>query len=220
MLNKREHLLSRIIDSGIVAVIRISETDKLLRVIDAIHDGGVRCLEITMTVPHAVEMIQEVSARKSDDFILGAGTVCDMKTAQRVMDAGADFVVSPVLIPALIDIVHKDHKVVMPGGYSPTEIFNAWQSGADIVKIFPATVGGPSFIKAVKAPLPEIRMMPTGGVSLANAADFIKAGCCCIGVGTSLLDREAIKEEDYSLLTQNAEKFIDVVENARKEMVR
>ena len=214
-MNGRDKILFRIIDSGVVAVIRMESTDKLINVIEAIRKGGINCLEITMTVPNAVDMIKEVSKKVNGDFLLGAGTVLDPETARLVILAGAEFIVSPTLNLDVIRMAHRYNKVVIPGAFTPTEILTAWEYGADLVKVFPATLGGPKYFKDISGPLPHIRMIPTGGVNLENAADFIKAGACCVAIGTSLLDKKAIAEENFSVLTDNASKLIRSVQKAR-----
>ena len=214
-MNGREKILSKIIESGVVAVIRMDSTDKLIKVIEAIQKGGINCLEITMTVPNAVEMIKAVSEKVRGDFLLGAGTVLDPETARHVILAGAEFIVSPTLNLDVIKMAHRYDKVVIPGALTPTEILTAWENGADLVKVFPATLGGPKYFKDIRGPLPQIRMTPTGGVNLDNAADFIKAGACCVAIGTALLDKKAIAEGNYSLLTDNANKLISSIQQAR-----
>jgi 2-dehydro-3-deoxyphosphogluconate aldolase / (4S)-4-hydroxy-2-oxoglutarate aldolase len=215
MSNRRQSVTAAIEEAGVVAVIRMQESDRLRAVIDALAEGGVRALEVTMTVPGATELIRDLASTLSGDFLLGAGTVLDPQTAARVIDVGAAFVVSPVLRPAIIDVCHRRGVPALPGCFSPTEILNAWESGADIVKVFPATALGPGFFSDVRGPLPQLKLMPTGGVTLDNAGDWIRAGAVAVGVGTALLDRAAIAAGSYSVLRDNAARIIAGVRAAR-----
>jgi 2-dehydro-3-deoxyphosphogluconate aldolase/(4S)-4-hydroxy-2-oxoglutarate aldolase len=215
MSNPRQSITSAIEQAGVVAVIRMQEPDRLRAVIDALAEGGVRALEVTMTVPGAVELIQALSAALPGEFLLGAGTVLDPQTASRVIDAGATFVVSPVLRLPIIDVCHRRGVAALPGCFSPTEILTAWESGADIVKVFPATALGPSYFTDVRGPLPQLKLMPTGGVTLDNAGDWIRAGAVAVGVGTALLDRAAIAAGDYGAVRANAERIVANVRAAR-----
>ena len=198
-----------------MAVIRLKEPDRLRAVVDAIADGGIRAIEVTMTVPGAVTMIRELARTMPAGFILGAGTVLDRETALAVMDAGAQFVVSPVFRTSVIDACHERGIAAMPGCFTPTEILGAWDAGADVVKVFPATALGPAFFKDVRGPLPQVKLMPTGGVSLDNAGDWIRAGAVAVGVGTALLDPRAIASGDYATLRANAERIVASVRGAR-----
>jgi 2-dehydro-3-deoxyphosphogluconate aldolase/(4S)-4-hydroxy-2-oxoglutarate aldolase len=200
---------------GIVAVIRMQEPDKLRAVVDAIAEGGVRAMEVTMTVPGAVELIRQLAPTMPPGFLLGAGTVIDADTAVRVIEAGAQFIVSPVFRPEVVAACHRHDVPAMPGCFTPTEILDAWDAGADIVKVFPATALGPGYIKDVRAPLPQLKLMPTGGVTLDNAGDWIRAGAVAVGVGTALLDKKAIAAADYKVLRGNAERIVASVRAAR-----
>src|SRR5688572_1104566 len=214
-MNTRDAIVSRIEDAGIVAVIRMKEADKLRAVVDAIAAGGVRTLEVTMTVPGAVELIRQLAPTLPAGFVLGAGTVLDAETVARVADAGARFVVSPVFRPAVIAACHARDVAAMPGCFTPTEILEAWDAGADVVKVFPATALGPSYLKDVRAPLPQVKLMPTGGVTLDNAGEWIRAGAVAVGVGTALLDAKAVAAGDYRTLRANAERIVASVRAAR-----
>jgi 2-dehydro-3-deoxyphosphogluconate aldolase/(4S)-4-hydroxy-2-oxoglutarate aldolase len=205
--------------TGVVAVIRLDDPAALRETCDALAAGGVRALEVTMTVPRAVELIEQLAASLPPGFAVGAGTVLDADTARQVILAGASFVVSPVFRPAVIDVARMHDVAVMPGCFTPTEILGAWDAGADIVKVFPATALGPGFFKDVHGPLPQVRLMPTGGVTRDNAGDWIKAGAAAIGVGTALVDRKAIKAGRFDEITRNAEHFIAAVRRARGEEV-
>lgn len=211
----REKIVTKIIESGIVAVIRLKEKEKLLDIINSLSRGGISAMEITMTTPHAVEIIKDFSQQIGDNFILGAGTVLDSETARAVILAGAQFVVSPVTNLDMIKTVHRYDKAVFPGAFTPTEILNAWENGADIVKVFPATALGPQFFKDVHGPLPHVRLTPTGGVSLENAGEFISCGASCLGVGTALLNKKMIENSDWNALTENTKKFVGEVQKAR-----
>jgi 2-dehydro-3-deoxyphosphogluconate aldolase/(4S)-4-hydroxy-2-oxoglutarate aldolase len=212
----RQSITDAIEREGIVAVIRIKEPEKLRAVIDAIADGGVRALEVTMTVPGAVELIRHLAPALPAGFVFGAGTVLDADTAARVIDAGAQFVVSPVFRQSVIEACHARGVPAMPGCFSPTEILDAWDAGADIVKVFPATALGPGFFKDVRGPLPQVKLMPTGGVTLDNAGDWIRAGAVAVGVGTALLDAKAIAAGEYAVLRANAERIVANVRAAKK----
>jgi 2-dehydro-3-deoxyphosphogluconate aldolase / (4S)-4-hydroxy-2-oxoglutarate aldolase len=212
---RRAAVTAAIEQAGIVAIIRMKEPEKVRAVADAIAAGGARALEVTMTVPRAVELIAELAPTMPPGFLLGAGTVVDAATARRVIDAGAQFVVGPVFRREVIDACHARDVPVLPGCFTPTEILEAWDAGADIVKVFPATALGPGFIKDVRAPLPQVRLMPTGGVTLDNAGDWIKAGAVAVGVGTALLDAKAIAAGDYATLRANAERIVANVRAAR-----
>ena len=208
--------LQRIESLGLIPVVRASSSQEAMQAIDAIREGGVDVLEITMTVPGAVEVIAEVCRRYGDKVVVGAGTVLDPDTARRCIDAGAVFVVSPALNLDTIAACIEAGIPVMPGALSPTEVVTAWNAGADMVKIFPAgAVGGPSYLKNLKGPLPHIKMIPTGGVSLSTAADFIKAGAAALGVGTDLVDVKAIRAGHPEVVTERARQFVQIVQEAR-----
>lgn len=215
MSERRQAVTAAIEDAAVVAVIRIQDAERLRQVVDAVAEGGVRAIEITMTVPGATESIRALSRSIPSGVLLGAGTVIDADTAARVVDAGACFVVSPVLRPALVEACHRLDVAAMPGCFSPTEILTAWEAGADIVKVFPATVLGPGFFADVRAPLPQVKLMPTGGVTLDNAGDWIRAGAVAVGVGTALLDRAAIAAGRYGVLRDNAARIVASVRAAR-----
>lgn len=211
----RVEVVRQVTAAGVVAVIRLKDPATLRAVVDAISEGGVRALEVTMTVPGAVELIRQLASALPGDVLLGAGTVLDRETARAVIDAGARFVVSPVFRPAVIEACHERGVAALPGCFSPTEILNAWDAGADIVKVFPATALGPAFFKDVRGPLPHVRLMPTGGVTLDNAGEWIRAGAVAVGVGTALLDAQAIEAGDYHVLRANAERIVANVRAAR-----
>ena len=200
---------------GVVAVIRLKDPGKLRAVVDAMADGGVRALEVTMTVPGAVDLIRGLASSLPAGFLLGAGTVTDAATAKAVIDAGACFVVGPVFRPEVIAACHERDVPAMPGCFSPTEILAAHDCGADIVKVFPATMLGPQFLKDVRAPLPQVKLMPTGGVTLDNAGEWIRAGAVAVGLGSSLLDAKAIESNRFDVITANARKVVANIAAAR-----
>jgi 2-dehydro-3-deoxyphosphogluconate aldolase / (4S)-4-hydroxy-2-oxoglutarate aldolase len=200
---------------GIVAVIRLKDPGKLRAVVDAMADGGVRALEVTMTVPGAVDLIRALAPSLPDGFLLGAGTVTDAATAHAVIDAGARFVVGPVFRPDVIAACHEREVPALPGCFSPTEILAAHECGADIIKVFPATMLGPQYLKDVRAPLPQVKLMPTGGVTLDNAGDWIRAGAVAVGLGSALLDPKAIESSRFDIIAANARRVVANVAAAR-----
>jgi 2-dehydro-3-deoxyphosphogluconate aldolase/(4S)-4-hydroxy-2-oxoglutarate aldolase len=212
---EKAQVLERIRSTGLIPVIRARSADEAAQAVDAIQAGGVGVLEITMTVPGAVELIREV-ARRASDALVGAGTVLDPETATSCIEAGARFVVSPALNLDTVATCREAGIAVIPGALSPTEVVTAWKAGADLVKVFPAgAVGGPSYIKALKAPLPQIELVPTGGVNLKTAGDFIRAGAAALGVGGDLVDLAALRRGEASVLTERARKFVEAVREAR-----
>jgi 2-dehydro-3-deoxyphosphogluconate aldolase/(4S)-4-hydroxy-2-oxoglutarate aldolase len=208
--------IERIRETGVIPVVRAKSADEAMRAIDAIREGGISVLEITMTVPGAVKVIEEVASRYGNDALVGAGTVLDPETATACVSAGAQFVVSPALNPDTIAYCQKHGVVVLPGALTPTEVVQAWNAGADFVKVFPAgAVGGANYLKALKAPLPHIEMVPTGGVNINTAGDFIRAGAAALGVGSDLVDLNAIREGQAALITERAKQFVEIVREAR-----
>jgi 2-dehydro-3-deoxyphosphogluconate aldolase/(4S)-4-hydroxy-2-oxoglutarate aldolase len=215
----KQTILSSIIDIGIVPVVRTSSAESAIKAIEAIYQGGIRAAEITMTVPGALRALEKVADQFGDKIVLGAGTVLDPETARACMLAGAEFFVTPALKPATIEMARRYSKVIMPGALTPTEVLTAWEAGADIVKVFPCgNVGGPKYIKALKAPFPQIEMVPTGGVNLETAGDFLKAGACAVAVGGELIDAKTIKEGRYEVFEERAKQYLAVVAKAREEM--
>jgi 2-dehydro-3-deoxyphosphogluconate aldolase/(4S)-4-hydroxy-2-oxoglutarate aldolase len=200
---------------GVVAVVRLDDAAAGADVARALAGGGVKAIEVTMTVPNAVRLIADLSATLGDDVLVGAGTVVDAGTAREVIAAGARFVVGPVFRPAVIEACHEHDVPMMPGCFSPTEILSAWDAGADVIKVFPATALGPTFFRDIRGPLPHVKLMPTGGVTLANAGDWIRAGAVAIGAGTSLVDRKAIAERRFDAIRDAAVQFVAAVLEAR-----
>jgi 2-dehydro-3-deoxyphosphogluconate aldolase / (4S)-4-hydroxy-2-oxoglutarate aldolase len=209
MAVRRDEALDVILATKVIAVIRMSNPEKLGSVTDAIVRGGVRAVEITMTTPDALNILQAMSAKKARGVLVGAGTVLDAGTAKAALAAGADFVVSPILDLGLIRVCRAADVFVAAGGLTPTEIVTAWNAGADVVKVFPATSVGPKYFRDLKGPFPNIRLMPTGGVDAGNAADFIKNGACAVAVGTALLDPVLIGKNDWATLEKNARALVE-----------
>ena len=216
MVDKREQL-DFILDSGVVAIVRANSSAELIDVADAIKRGGVNVIEITMTTPNALEVIRDVSRKFAGEVLAGAGSVLDAETARAAILAGAEFIVAPTLSLETIALCNRYGKVVVPGTLTPTEILTAWEAGADLVKVFPASLGGPAYIKAVKAPLPQVQLVPVGGVSADNAGDFITAGAAAVAVGGSLVNSKLIAAGKFDEMTETARKLIDAVRAARGE---
>ena len=212
---RRAAVTAQIEALGVVAVIRLKDPATLRAVVHAMAEGGVRALEVTMTVPRAVDLIRELAPTLPDGFLLGAGTVTDVATARAVIDAGASFVVGPVFRPDVIAVCHERDVAAMPGCFSPTEILAAHECGADVVKVFPATALGPQFIKDIRAPMPQVKLMPTGGVTPDNAGEWIRAGAVAVGLGSALLDAKAIEGGRWDVITANARRALASVAGAR-----
>lgn len=213
-MNKEEQLRF-LLDHGLVAIVRIKEPSELVKVAEAIEAGGVRVIEFTMNTPNALEAIGQLAREKGDRILLGAGTVLDPETGRAALLAGAQFLVAPNLNPAVIELARRYSKVVVPGALTPTEIVTAWECGADVVKVFPASLGGPQYIKDILGPLPHIRLLPTGGVNLENIPAFIAAGASAVAVGSNLTDPRLIKAGDWAGLTELARRFAETVRQAR-----
>ncbi|HEY2154812.1 MAG TPA: bifunctional 4-hydroxy-2-oxoglutarate aldolase/2-dehydro-3-deoxy-phosphogluconate aldolase, partial [Isosphaeraceae bacterium] len=209
--------LRRILDGGIIAVVRAESGERLAQVVRALAEGGVTAAEITFTVPDAVGVIRTVREELGDRVVLGAGTVLDPETARAALLAGAEYIVAPTVNRDVIRLCRRYDKVVMPGAFTPTEVLAAWEAGADVVKIFPAEVGGPDYLKALRGPLPQVRLMPTGGVDLTTADAFLQAGACCLGVGGSLVDPKAVAAGDFGRLRDLASQFAAIVRRHRGE---
>ena len=214
-MNKKQ-ILDEIFKRKAVAVLRVKEEDKLKKVIQAIADGGVSVAEITMTVPNAIKLIEKMSKELDENIIIGIGSVLNKQTAEDAIKAGAKYVVSPILKKEIIETALKYDVPVMPGCFTPTEIYLAFEMGADIAKVFPADVVGMPFFKAILAPMPHLKLMPTGGVSLTNAGAWLKAGACAVGIGSALFDDKAIKEENYLKLTENAKIIMNSINSVNK----
>src|SRR3989440_9014248 len=214
----RQQILSFIIDIGIVPVVRTNSAESAIKAIEAIHNGGVRAAEITMTVPGAIRALEKVADKFGDRIMLGAGTVLDPAPCRACMLAGAQFFVTPSLKVSTIEMVKRYSKVICPGAMTPTEVLTAWEAGADVVKIFPAgNVGGPKYIKSLKGPFPHIEMIPTGGVNLETAGEFLKAGACAVAVGGELVDAKTIQEGRFEVIEDRARQYLACIAKARAE---
>jgi 2-dehydro-3-deoxyphosphogluconate aldolase/(4S)-4-hydroxy-2-oxoglutarate aldolase len=211
----RDTILKRVLDGGIVAVVRAESGESLVKVVRALADGGVTAAEITFTVPDAVDVIRQVRREIGDAVVLGAGTVLDPETARIALLAGAEYIVAPTVNLDVIRLCRRYDKAVMPGAFTPTEVLTAWEAGADIVKIFPADVGGPAYLKALRGPLPQVRVMPTGGVDLNTAESFLKAGACCLGIGGSLVEARAVATGDFARIGDLARQYAAIVRRFR-----
>jgi len=214
------NILAALVEGAIVPVVRASSPEAALQAVGAIANGGIRAAEITMTVPGAVRVLEKLADRFGGNLLLGAGTVLDPETARACILAGAEFIVSPSLKLATIEMAKRYAKAICPGALTPTEVLTAWEAGADMVKIFPCgNVGGPKYIKALKGPFPQIEMIPTGGVNLETAGEFLKAGACAVAVGGELVDAKLIREGRYDLIEDKARQYLAVIARARGEMV-
>ena len=201
--------------TGVIAIIRAKSSEQLIRAADAIREGGVRVIEVTMTTPGALSVIEQAVSRYGEDVLFGAGTILDAESARAAILAGAQFIVSPSFKASLVEICRRYSVPVIPGAYTPTEVLTAWECGADMVKVFPASFGGPALIKAIKAPLPQVELVPVGGVNLDTTADFIRAGAAAVGVGSALIDQRLLDSGDFGALTDRARRFIEEVARGR-----
>ena len=213
---QKQEVLAALREGGIVPVIRADSADTALRIVDALVAGGIRTLEITMTVPDAIGAIKAVAHRFGSSVLLGAGTVTSRALAEGSLDAGAEFLVTPCVVPDVIAVAKERDIAVLPGAMTPTEVFTAWSSGGDIIKIFPASnVGGASYLKALKGPFPQIPLCPTGGVNLQTIGEFVKAGASAVGVGGELVSKAAIDAGDYGKITELAKQYVAALAAAR-----
>lgn len=214
----RDQALQKVLDTGIVSIIRAKSGEQLVDVAKALYEGGIDVIEVTFTVPGVLDIISAVKRELGDRILLGAGTVLDTESARAAILAGAEFIVTPTVNPDVIQLCNRYGKVIMPGGMTPTEILTAWEAGADIVKVFPADVGGPGFLKAVHGPLPQIRLLPTGGVDLETLPSFVKAGACAVGLGSALVEKDAVESGDMDRIRSLAEQYVALVKQTRAEM--
>jgi 2-dehydro-3-deoxyphosphogluconate aldolase/(4S)-4-hydroxy-2-oxoglutarate aldolase len=212
-----ETQLHQILDGGIVAIVRSPDSQQLVEVCRALADGGVTTVEITMTVPDALDVVRAVRRTLGDRVLLGAGTILDAETARAALLAGAEYLVAPTVNFDVIRLCQRYGKLVMPGAFTPTEILSVWEAGADIIKVFPAEVLGPPFFKAVRAPLPQVRLMPTGGVDLTTATAFLEAGACCLGIGSQLVEPRAVAERNFDRIRELAAKYVTIVHEVRSK---
>ncbi len=218
MATTKAAITDQLVEHGIIAVVRARTQAQAVPLAEALVAGGVRAIEITLTTPNGIEAIREVSDALGDRGLVGVGTVLDAEAAQAAIDAGAQFVVTPVLRPELVPLVHRADKPIMLGAYSPTEAQTAFEAGADFVKIFPADGLGPNYIKAIRAPLPHLRVVPTGGVNLDTMESFLKVGCAALGVGSSMIASSVLAEENWDQLTESARTYSERLAALRKEL--
>ena len=216
-MEKRD-VFNRMVSEGLIPIIRVSSAKEAVNVADAIKAGGGSLIEITMSVPGALDTIKDLTHKYKDEIIMGAGTVLDPETGRAALLAGAQFIVTPTLNVDLIQLAHRYSTVIVPGAATPTEILAAWNAGADMVKVFPAAqLGGSEYLKALRGPLPQILLVPTGGVNLQNAGAFIKAGATALGVGGELVDKKAVKEKTFEVITENTRSFLKAIRDAKAQ---
>jgi 2-dehydro-3-deoxyphosphogluconate aldolase / (4S)-4-hydroxy-2-oxoglutarate aldolase len=211
----KEQNLKKIADAGVVAVIRANSKDQLIGITEALLAGGVPAIEVTMSTPKAIAGIEMLADRFGDSAVIGVGTVIDAATARDAIGAGAQYVVSPMFDEEIVATARRYGKIVIPGAFTPTEILRAWSAGADVVKVFPSTGLGPQYFKDILAPLPQLRLTPTGGVDLKNVGDWIKAGAVFVGAGSSLVSKDALGKNDWASITANAKAFVEAIRAAR-----
>lgn len=211
----KEKDLQRIVDCGVVAIVRFDRSEELVEAARAIKAGGVDVIEFTMTTPNALNIIAASAEEFGEEVLLGAGTVLDPETARAAILSGARYIISPTLNPQVIELCHRYGVIAVPGAFTPTEILTAWELGADMVKVFPAAAMGPGYIKDILSPLPQVRLLPVGGVSVSNVAEFIKAGATAVAAGSSLVDKRAVAEGDFARLTEIAREFVTAIRKAR-----
>ncbi len=215
----KQKVRDRIMEIGIVPVVRASSPRDARIAADAVCEGGIPIVEITMTVPGAIDVIRELTKNAASEVLVGAGTVLNAEAARRCLDAGAQFLVSPGLNLQTVELAVREGKLMMAGALTPTEIITAWEAGSDFVKVFPCgQVGGAKYIKALKGPLPQVPLVPTGGVNLDTAAEFIQAGAAALGVGGELVQAEALKSNKPEIIVENARRFLAIVKQARAQM--
>jgi 2-dehydro-3-deoxyphosphogluconate aldolase/(4S)-4-hydroxy-2-oxoglutarate aldolase len=214
----KDATVSRITTSGVVAILRAPSGEMLLDVAEALWAGGVEAIEVTFTVPGAHHVLEQVADRLGDKILLGAGTVLDPETARVALLAGAEFIVGPNVNLEVIRLCRRYDKAVMPGALTPTEVLTAWEAGADIVKIFPSELTGPQYLKALHGPLPQVRLLPTGGVNLQTAAEYLRAGACALGIGGALVEPKAIAARDMARIESLAAQYVEIVKQTRQQM--
>jgi 2-dehydro-3-deoxyphosphogluconate aldolase/(4S)-4-hydroxy-2-oxoglutarate aldolase len=210
-----DNVLDQIINSGVVAIMRAKSSDQLLAAAEAILGGGVNTIEVTMTTPGAIDVIKQATTKFGSEVIFGVGSVLDAETARIAILAGAKFVVGPTVDVEMIKLCKRYSIPVIPGAFTPSEVIHAWQSGADLVKIFPASFGGPAYLKAIKAPLPQVKLVPVGGVTVENTADFIRAGAEIVAIGSALINQALLDSGDLDEMTTRARRFRKEVERGR-----
>ena len=215
MPKSKEQHFQTIADAGVIAVIRAPSKEMLIDIAQALLAGGVPAIEVTMSTPKAIAGIEMLADQLGDKCVVGVGTVLDAATAKHAIQAGAQFVVSPTFEPEIVETTKRYGKISVPGAFTPTEIMRAWGAGADVVKVFPSTVLGPGYFKDLLAPLPQLKLTPTGGVDVKNASEWIKAGAVFLGAGSALVSKDAMTKKDWSAITNNARAFVDAVKSAR-----
>ena len=215
-MKSRSQVLHELLNPGIVAVIRADSSDDLLEVAQALKKGGVTSMEVTMTTPNAIEVIKQVTEKFGNEILMGVGTVLDAETCRTAILAGAEFVVTPIIRKDVIELCRRYARPIMCGAYTPTEMQTAWEAGADFVKLFPADGLGPNYIKSVKAPLPHLEIVPTGGVTAENVGEFIKAGAAAVGAGSSLVSKKALQTKNWAEITATAQAFVKGILAAKK----
>jgi 2-dehydro-3-deoxyphosphogluconate aldolase/(4S)-4-hydroxy-2-oxoglutarate aldolase len=208
--------LQQVLEHGMVAILRAPSGEQLVNVARALLEGGINVIEVTLTVPNALEIVSQVRRELGDKVLLGAGSVLDTETARASLLAGAEYIVCPTVNTDIIRLCNRYDKLVMPGAFTPTEVLTAWEAGGDIVKIFPADVGGPSYLQALYGPLPHVRLMPTGGVNLDTLQDFVKAGACAVGLGSALVEKQALLDGDMDRIRDLAAKYVELMRSARE----
>jgi len=214
-LRSRTESVGTIETLGAIAVIRIDDAARMRPVVEALASGEVRAIEVTMTTPGALEVLRAIAPALGEQILLGAGSVLDVETARLAILAGARFIVAPTFRPAVVELCHRYDVVAMPGAYTPTEILTAWEGGADLVKVFPASGLGPGYLKELRGPLPQLRLVPTGGVTAENAGAFLSAGAVAVGVGGALVEREVVARGDYARITEQARRLTRAIGAAR-----
>lgn len=214
----REQQLQRVLKSGIVAILRASSGDQLAQVARALCAGGIDVIEVTFTTPNAAGVLTEVRRDLGDKILLGAGTILDPETARIAILAGADFLVSPTVNVDVIQLAHRYDKLMLPGAFTPTEILTAWEAGADVIKLFPAEVGGPGYLKAIRGPLPQVKLLPTGGVNLETLPAFFEAGAVAVGLGSQLVSAEALAQRDFAAIERTAREYVELVQETRARL--
>ncbi|HYT58771.1 MAG TPA: bifunctional 4-hydroxy-2-oxoglutarate aldolase/2-dehydro-3-deoxy-phosphogluconate aldolase [Haliangiales bacterium] len=216
-MRSKSEIISRLTDPGIIAVVRAQKAEQVLPLSEALIAGGVVAIEITMTTPNAIQAIGEAKEKLGGGALIGVGTVLEVETCRAAIQAGAEFVVSPILRPELVGVAHSANRPIMLGAYTPTEAQRAHEAGADFIKIFPADGLGPNYIKALRAPLPHLRIIPTGISKVEDIAEFFKAGCVAVGLGSLLVTRPILQEANWPELTQRAREFVEIVRKAREK---
>ncbi len=211
----RQENIQRVLDKGIVAIIRAPSSEQLVSVARALYEGGVDVIEVTFTVPGVLEIISEVKKDLGDKVLLGAGTVLDTETARAALLAGAEYIVTPTVNTDVIKLCRRYDKAIMPGAFTPTEVLTAWEAGGDIIKVFPADSVGPKHLKALKGPLPQIPLVPTGGVNLDTLESFVQAGACAVGLGSALVEKQAVVDGDMDRIRNLAEQYVKKLAEVR-----